>query len=377
MTAGMRALIETKRIVVCCGSGGVGKTTSAAALAVEGALAGRKSCVVTIDPAKRLADALGIESLTNQPHRIDGDWPGELWALMLDTKGTFDELVHRYASTPEQGRVILDNRLYRNISGALSGTQEYMAMEKLYELHHGGVPGIPDFDLVVVDTPPTRNALDFLDAPRRLTAFLDNRIFRLLITPTRAYLKAVSVATHAFLKTVSRVIGAEVVGDAMAFFTAFEGMEAGFRDRAQAVRDLLAAPETAFVLVTSPRPDAVEEASYFAAKLTEAGIAVDALVVNRLHPRFGGPADSPAGATPGSAIDVLRANLAAFREVASGEEAHFEKLAQQVAPAAVRRVPVLAGDVHDLDGLRLVGTHLVEDAVPTSEAGSGRARPGG
>ena len=353
-------------VVICCGSGGVGKTTAAAVLAMEAARRGRRAAVVTIDPARRLANAMGLEGLSNEPSQVPGDWPGELWALMLDTKGTFDDLVHRYASTPEQGRVILENRLYRNISGALSGTQEYMAMEKLYELHHGGVPGLPDFDLVVVDTPPTRNALDFLDAPRRLTAFLDNRIFRLLITPTRAYLKAVSVATHAFLKTVSRVIGAEVVGDAMAFFTAFEGMEAGFRDRAQAVRDLLAAPETAFVLVTSPRPDAVEEASYFATKLTEAGIDVDALVVNRLHPRFGGPADSPSGSTTGSTIDVLRANLAAFREVASGEEAHFQKLAEQVSPAAVRRVPFLAGDVHDLDGLRLVGTHLVDDPAPTS-----------
>ena len=153
-------------------------------------------------------------------------------------------------------------------------------MEKLYELHAGGVAGIPDFDLVVVDTPPTRNALDFLDAPRRLTAFLDNRLFRLLIMPTRAYLKAVSVATQTFLRTVSRVVGAEVVGDAIAFFDAFEGMENGFRERAQAVRDLLVAPETAFVLVTSPRPDAVEEASYFATKLRESGIGIDTLVVH-------------------------------------------------------------------------------------------------
>ncbi|GAC1603865.1 MAG: ArsA family ATPase [Acidimicrobiales bacterium] len=355
---GLASIVADSAIVVCCGSGGVGKTTSAAALAVAGAEAGRKACVVTIDPAKRLADALGLESLTNQPRRIDGDWPGELWALMLDTKGTFDDLVHRYAATPEQGQAILDNRLYRNISGALSGTQEYMAMEKLYELHNGGIPDIPDFDLVVVDTPPTHNALDFLDAPRRLTAFLDNRIFRLLITPTRAYLRAVSVATQTFLKTISRVVGAEVVGDAMAFFTAFEGMEAGFRDRAQAVRDLLAAPGTSFVLVTSPRPDAVEEASYFATKLVEAGIGVDALVVNRLHPSFGTRSVSPENGT-GGPLAVLRANLAAFQEIASGEESAFAGLAGQIAPAPVLRVPFLAGDVHDLEGLRVVGTHLV------------------
>ena len=164
------SVVHDSSIVVCCGSGGVGKTTAAAALAVEGARAGRRACVVTIDPAKRLSDALGLEALTNEPGRIPGEWPGELWALMLDTKSTFDDLVHRYAGTKEQAEGILANRLYRNIAGALSGTQEYMAMEKLYELHDEA-----RFDLIVVDTPPTRNALDFIDAPRRLTRFLDNR----------------------------------------------------------------------------------------------------------------------------------------------------------------------------------------------------------
>jgi anion-transporting ArsA/GET3 family ATPase len=347
-------LVRTRSILITCGSGGVGKTTTAAALALEGARAGRRACVVTIDPAKRLADALGLESLSNRPHRIAGDWPGELSALMLDTKGTFDELVHRYSATPEQARSIIDNRLYRNISGALSGTQEYMAMEKLYELHHA-----TDFDLVVVDTPPTRNALDFLDAPRRLTSFLDNRLFRLLVMPTRAYLKAVSSATQAFLRTVSRVVGAEVVGDAIAFFEAFEGMEAGFRDRAQAVRRLLSAPETAYVLVTSPRPDAVDEASFFAAKLGDAGIEVSSLVVNRLHPRFGGPDGGHPDPTQTSPLGVLRFNLAEFQQIAAEEEAHFDRLAKQVAPAPVCRVPFLAGDVHDLDGLEVVGTHLM------------------
>jgi anion-transporting ArsA/GET3 family ATPase len=358
------ALIGERSIIVACGSGGVGKTTTAAAIALEGAAEGRRACVVTIDPAKRLADALGLESLTNTPHRIEGDWPGELWALMLDTKGTFDDLVQRYASTPEQARSILDNHLYRNLSGALSGTQEYMAMEKLYELHHGGLPDVPDFDLVVVDTPPTRNALDFLDAPRRLTNFLDNRIFRLLVMPTRAYLKAVSAATQTFLKTVSRVVGAEVVGDAIAFFEAFEGMEAGFRDRAEAVRELLAAPETAFVLVTSPRPDAVEEATWFAGKLDDAGIEVAALVVNRLHPQFGGPqsVEMPAADTP---LGVLRANLAEFQRIALREESHFGTLAKQIAPAPVCRVPFLAGDVHDLVGLAIVGNHLLGRADGT------------
>jgi anion-transporting ArsA/GET3 family ATPase len=326
------------------------------AIALAAARSGRRACVVTIDPAKRLADALGIEALTNQPRQVMGVGPGELWAMMLDTKGTFDDLVNRYASTPAQAEAILGNSLYRNISSALSGTQEYMAMEKLYELHHGGMPSFPDFDVVVVDTPPTRNALDFLDAPRRLTAFLDNRIFRLLIMPTRAYLKAVSAATQTFLRTVSRVVGGEVVSDAIAFFDAFEGMEKGFRDRAQSVHDLLVAPGTAFVLVTSPRPDAVEEASYFARKLDAAGIDVDALVVNRLHPRFG--AGPSVAASPGSALAVLQTNLADFHAVSAAEESHFDALARRLTPAPVARVPFLPTDVHDIDGLALVGRHL-------------------
>src|SRR5688572_16557540 len=234
MTRSLDDLVARGSIIICCGSGGVGKTTTAAALALEAARRGRTACVVTIDPARRLADALGLDALTNTPGRIDGDWPGQLWAMMLDTKTTFDDLVTTYAGGEEQARRILDNRLYRNISGALSGTQEYMAMEKLYELSSGGAH---DFDLIVVDTPPTRNALDFIDAPRRLTRFLDNRVFRLLVMPTRAYLKAVSAATQAFVRTVARVVGAEVVDDAVAFFRAFEGMEAGFRDRAQNVLD--------------------------------------------------------------------------------------------------------------------------------------------
>ena len=191
MTA-LQSLARDAEIIVTAGSGGVGKTTTAAVLALEGARAGRRAVVVTIDPAKRLADALGLEGLTNTPSKIEGDWPGELWALMLDTKSTFDDLIVTYSIDPKQAERILGNRFYKNISGALSGTQEYMAMEKLYELHDEKL-----YDLIVVDTPPTRNALDFLDAPRRLTRLLDNRIFRLLVMPTRAYLKAVSAATLA------------------------------------------------------------------------------------------------------------------------------------------------------------------------------------
>jgi len=364
----LRQLVDDRCILVCCGSGGVGKTTTAAALALEAARAGRRAVVVTIDPAKRLADALGLEGLTGTPTKIEGDWGGELWALMLDTKTTFDSLVVANAATPEQGERILENRFYRNISSALSGTQEYMAGEKLYELHELGADtpeGVRTrFDLVVVDTPPTRNALDFLDASRRLTTFLDHRIYRMLMAPTRAYLKAVNVAAQAFVRTVSRVVGGEVLDDALAFFTAFEGMEEGFRDRATHVRALLGAAGTSFVLVASPRRDTVDEAAYFAGKLTGSDLAVAGLVVNRMHPRFGdaAPGADRARATTleGTGIGTLYANLADFRQIAEGEERHLSGLAASVAPSPMVRVPFLAEDVHDLETLEQVAAHVFD-----------------
>ncbi|MDQ3575482.1 MAG: ArsA family ATPase [Actinomycetota bacterium] len=364
-------LVSGQEMVVCCGPGGVGKTTVAASLALERARRGGRACVVTVDPARRLANALGLSHVGDAPSRIEGDWPGELWALMLDTKSTFDALVGRYALTPEQADAILDNRLYRNISGVLSGTHEYMAMEKLFELHDQGAL-LPTgetqrFDLVVVDTPPTRNALDFVDAPRRLTHFLDNRIFRLLMAPTRAYLRAMSVATQAFLRTVSKVVGTEAVSDVVAFFQAFEGMEEGFRQRAQEVHELLSSDASAFVLVAPPARDAVREAAFFADKLAEAGIPVSALVVNRLHPRFKGPAGADRRADQAgfeasgpeiAALAPFYANLAEFQQIAGREESHFATLAARVAPAPVARVPYLPTDVHDLDGLGRVADEL-------------------
>ena len=321
----MDDLVSEREILVCCGPGGVGKTTVAAALAVEGARRGRRTVVVTIDPAKRLADALGLDDLTDSARRIDGDWPGELWALMLDPRSTFDGLVVKYAPDPGQAEVILANRFYRNIAGALSGTQEYMAMEKLFELHSDS-----RFDLVVVDTPPTRNALDFVDAPRRLTRLLDNRLFRLLMMPARTGIRAVNIATQAFLRTIGKVVGSEVVSDAVTFFQAFEGMEDGFRQRAQRVLDLLADPCTAFVLVTAPRRDAAREAEFFAEKLEENGIDVDALIVNRMHPRF---------------------------DPVAGEEAHVGALSERVGAPALC-VPEFETDVHDLPGLARVAGYV-------------------
>lgn len=232
-------------------------------------------------------------------------------------------------------------------------------MEKLFELHDEG-----RFDLIVVDTPPTRNALDFLDAPRRLTRFLDNRIFRLLVMPTRTYMRMVGVATQAFLRTVAKVVGSDVVKDAVDFFAAFEGMEQGFRERAQKVLDLLSEPVTAFVLVAAPRRDAIEEALFFASRLQESDIEVEALIVNRLHPRFGqvpSVLTSPeAAAVPAAApLAALVGNLRDLEGIAEREERYLKSLTRQVAPAPVVRVPLLDHDVHDLNGLGQVGRYLL------------------
>ncbi len=359
MSALSRVALEGQTII-CAGPGGVGKTTSAAAIALEGARLGRRACVVTIDPAKRLADALGLEALTNEPHKVDLEDSlsdgGELWALMLDTKTTFDDVVRRNAGSDEQAKAILDNRLYRNISGALGGTQEYMAMEKLYELHSEG-----RFDLVVVDTPPTRHALEFLDAPDRLLRFLNNRIFRLLMLPTRAGLRAIGMASQTFLRTISKVVGGAVVADAMAFFSAFEGMEQGFRDRATRVQQLLADPQTAFVVIAAPRRDAVEEAIYFADRLHQSSERVEALVVNRMFPYFG---PVPEGLDPGLAaspgVDALLTNLRDLDNVATREEQHVVALASRLPGAPIIRVPFLSDDIHDLAGLGAVGRWLFD-----------------
>ncbi|MGH9042376.1 MAG: ArsA family ATPase [Acidimicrobiia bacterium] len=375
---GVADLAGDHHIVVCCGSGGVGKTTTAAALAVEGARRGRNTVVVTVDPARRLANALGLDTLTHHASLIepalwdpDGEAApgGSLSALMLDSKSTFDDLVLKYAADTDQGERILENRFYRNISSALSGTQEYMATEKLHELHEEGA-----WDLIVVDTPPTRHALDFIEAPARLTRLLDNRLFRLVMAPTRASFKVANLALVTFFRTVAKVIGSEVVDDLVAFFQAFEGMEDGFRQRARKVTELLADPNTAFVLITSPGRDAISEAGFFSRRLRQVGLGVDGLVVNRIHPTFGeeppeelrARAESLA-ATAASVGDPdgqarlarLYENLADFSEQAGRERRNLAGLEQEVGDVPVVRVPLLPTEVCDFSGLLAVGRHLV------------------
>lgn len=377
-------VIGESSVVVCCGSGGVGKTTTAAVIAMRAAMEGRRAVVVTIDPARRLADALGLSGLSNTPSQIEGPWQdegdGEMWAMMLDTKATFDGLVLRYSADADQAHRILDNTFYGNISGALSGTQEYMASEKLYELAVEG-----DWDLVVVDTPPTRNALDFIDAPQRLAHFLDHRLYKVFMAPTRGLVKAVNVAAQALTRQLAKVVGAEVIGDAIAFFAAFEGMESGFKDRAARVHELLREAGTSFVLVASPNSDTVSEATFFADALGGHGIEVRALIVNRMQPDFDGHDGELAGLGPlelgdraaaaaGTELADHLAALADARQLASGEARNLSGLTERVAPAPVAKVPIQPFEVSDLASL----STLVEVvfATPGAEPGTEPATGG-
>ena len=348
-------VVDRASVVVCCGSGGVGKTTTAALIAMHAAQQGRRSVVVTIDPARRLADALGLQGLTNDPSPITGPWNepggagGSMSALMLDTKGTFDGLVKRYSADRGQAERILANRFYRNVAGSLSGTQEYMAAERLHALHSD-----PRFDLVIVDTPPTRNALDFLDAPGTLARFIDHPLFRLMMMPTRRGLKVLNIATQPVLKTIGKVVGGDVVADAVAFFQAFAGMETGFRHRADEVITLLHGPRTRYLLVASPRADTVGEARFFAGRLQEKELAVAAVVVNRCTPDFGAP---PARRPRGTAAAALHDNLAELHATAEVERAHVGTLLGDTAIAdgtPTVFVPTLPSDVHTLDGLAAI-----------------------
>jgi anion-transporting ArsA/GET3 family ATPase len=357
-------------VIVCCGSGGVGKTTTAAALALRAADHGRRAVVLTIDPARRLAQSLGLRELGNHPHRVEADTVdtggtgGELHAMMLDMRRTFDEMVQAHA-TPERAAQIMANPFYQTISSSFSGTQEYMAMEKLGQLVAAG-----EWDLIVVDTPPSRSALDFLDAPQRMASFLDGRMIRLLSAPARAGGRSIRRLATAgfgiFAKAVSTIIGSQMLKDAAAFVQAFDTMFGGFRERATATYELLRAPGTAFVVVASPEPDALREAAYFVDRLAGEGMPLAGLVVNRTHPVL---ADLPAPRAL-AAADSLESNgtaplaaavlrLHADRvEVAGREKRMLARFCGAHPDVPVVGVPALAGDVYDLDSLREIGRRL-------------------
>lgn len=353
--------VSTASVVLCCGTGGVGKTTTAAALALAAARRGRRAVVVTIDPARRLADALGLDGIGNDCSKVDlPGLHGELWVTMLDTKATFDALIERHAHSPDQAERILANRYYRNLSTGLSGTREFMAMERLYELHHDD-----RFDLVVVDTPPTRNALDFLEAPDRLGRFLDGRLFR-LAAPGRRVTRRLAQPVMVVMRRIARVISPEVVDDTLAFIEAFSGMEDGFRQRAKAVDTLLADDTTAFVLVTAPLGEAVDESCYFADRLRTSGLDVAAVVVNRLQPRFtDATLDDVLDAARVAGTTAARAQLDVLADLvtlADAEELQLAPLLELCADAPVARVPQFDSDVHDLAGIEAVAERVADDA---------------
>ena len=377
MTSPIQEIVAKKEIIVCAGAGGVGKTTTAAAIALRAALQGKKAAVLTIDPAKRLASSLGLKELSNDPVKVsqrkftaaDLKPEGELYAMMLDTKTTFDKVVMQYAPSPEQAERIINNRFYKNISGTLSGTQEYMAMEKLYELHADG-----GFDLIVIDTPPTRNALDFLDAPRRMTDFFESRVLRWFLIP---YMKAggglfrvANVAATAFLKIVTRIVGAEVLQDTAEFFGNLEGMYEGFKQRARDVSALLKSDATSFVVVTSPAADSVAEATFFASRLNESGLPFGALVVNRVHPDLGDDIDIRAkqlskletGGDTARLLAKLIENHQAFMRVVHLENKNLAALARKIPRHRWARVPYLEREAVDFPGLLAISDQLFDIA---------------
>jgi anion-transporting ArsA/GET3 family ATPase len=329
-------ILKGKGICICAGSGGVGKTTISAAIATGAAARGLKVCVLTIDPAKRLADSLGMEELGNEARRVEPsrlqeqgvEMEGELWAMMLDAKATFDDLVRRHAPDEETRDRVLSNPIYQQISNALAGSQEYMAMEKLFELHSEG-----RYDLLVLDTPPSREALDFLDAPRRLTQFIEGRSMKVFMRPTGIGMRIAGRGVSVMFSILRRLVGFDLLADLQEFFTAFSGMVEGFQERAKRVNELLADPGTCFLVVCGPQGEPISEAVYFHRKLVEL------------------LADQDLG-------ERVASNLADYQALAERDAANIDHLAAELQTQSVIRVPYLDEDVHDLAGLAEINRYL-------------------
>ena len=377
-------LLEGKEICICAGSGGVGKTTTSAAIATGMAAQGLTVCVLTIDPAKRLADSLGLGELGNEAKRVDPElferqgieMKGELWAMMLDAKATFDELVARQAPDEESRDRVLNNRIYQQISNALAGSQEYMAMEKLFELHTEG-----RFDLLVLDTPPTRNALDFLDAPKRLTQFIEGRSLRMFMRPTGIAARVAGRGASVALSVFKRIVGFDLLADLAEFFNAFSGMVDGFQARAKRVNSLLADRRTSFLVVCGPQGEPIDEAVYFHRKLVEAKLPFGGVIVNKVH--------YPAERLRGDGVDLpaelekrledadlarrVAANFADYQALAERDARNIEHLAAELRTRAVIQVPYLDEDVHDLAGLGEINDYLFADSERRIALAAGRA----
>jgi len=365
-------------IIVCTGAGGVGKTTTAAALALRAAESGRNVCVLTIDPAKRLAQAMGLTSLDNTPRQVPGvcapDGSGSLFAMMLDMKRTFDEVVESHAD-PERAEQILGNPFYQALSSSFAGTQEYMAMEKLGQLHVRAQDE-GTWDLIVVDTPPSRSALDFLDAPARLGSFLDGRFIRILTAPARGAGRGIGrlamVGFGIFTGVLTKILGAQVLADLGTFVAAIDTTFGGFRERADATYALLKDSGTSFVVVAAPERDALREAAYFVERLRTDDMPLAGLVLNRMQqvddPELtveqaasgaqvlGELADSAPDDGGRRELTAALLELHAQRLQVADRQLHLaDRFAAAHPGVAVARVTALPGDVHDLDGLRTVG----------------------
>ncbi len=336
-------------VIVCLGPGGVGKTSVSAAIAVALAQDGRRVVVLTIDPARRLADAMGLaDGLGNQPQRVDGEWPGELWATMLDPRATFESVITEHAPTPGRAERILTNRLFTNLTSSLSGTGEYMATERLFAL-----VGDQRFDVVVVDTPPSRHAFDFLDSPGRLTRFIDHPIYRHVLAPRRGVLRAITKANQLAIRSVSKVVGADLLTEVVDFFTLFDGMDQGFRDRAAVVDALLTGPETSYVLVSSARHQAVDEARWIGDNLARRHRSLDLLVVNRvIPPQF---ADE---AGPNGLPAPVRRNLDDLGAQIVQEQALADELTVATGATDRRMIAQLSAPVSSLGGLEALADQL-------------------
>ena len=349
------AVLNDRSVIVCCGAGGVGKTTMSAAIGLAAAQRGRKVVVITVDPARRLGEALGLaDGLGADPRLIecalaDG---GELWAMMLDPEVELERVIRSHAVRPGQADEALANPFTRSIGSALGGTQEFMVTEVVYRLVHD-----ERFDLVVVDTPPSDRAMEVIEAPDVLVRFLDHQVFKLLMgTGGRAF-RLLSAATQPLLRAVGRVIGTAVLDDVVGFLRSFTGMEASFRERAVAVRKVWRADSTAFVLVTAPRPDTVEETRRFAEQLSSLGVGTDLVIANRCAPAIDVVPGDDEWAPAAAGSDPVDAARSLADWSARLFEAESEVLAGLDAPIRVERRP---GDVHDLDALsalaRAIGT---------------------
>ena len=363
-------LLDGKRVCVCGGSGGVGKTTTSAAVALGMAAEGAKVAVVTIDPARRLANALGLQELENEPRRVEperlagatgrtGTFSGELWAMMLDPKRTFDELIDRVAADPEHAEEIKRNRVYSELSTAVSGSQEFTAVAKLYELERDG-----DFDLLVLDTPPSRNALDFLDAPGRLTSFLEGRAMKAFIRPTGLGMRVLGRGAAPFLGALRRVTGVDLIGDLTTFFGLLGDMTGEFSARARAVEEMLRASTTAFLLVTSAQEAAIDEAIWFRRTLEETGLPFAGVIVNRVHHDILGesePEDLLSALGQELAPDLaarVAENFFDYHRLARRDAHNVARLHDELVDQPLLLVPHLDDDVHDVAGLLRVHRYL-------------------